>query len=210
MGFLKNLLFPDFCIYCKSIGSPICFNCLKNFEPYYYKRNTSSYVALYHYNSPASFLLKKAKYRNNKHILEHFLQIISPSVLNKTKEEFKKLKNPLLLFVPNSKQDRRVRGYNQAELLANYLAKIFALTTKDWLLQIGKKPKRQSMFKSHKDRWQNVKRIYGFKQEIVIKNQDFILVDDVVTSGATTKTIIKLLLQKKARRVMVWSLFRSY
>ena len=210
MGFFKNLLFPDFCIYCKSVGSPICSNCLENFEPYYYRKANSSFIALYHYNSPASFLLKKAKYRSNKHILEYFLQIISLSILNKTREEFRKLENPLLLFVPDSKQDRRVRGYSQTELLANYLAKIFALTTKDWLLQVGMKPRRQSMFKSHRDRWQNVKGVYGLKPSIVIKNRDFVLIDDVVTSGATTKTITKLLLQKKVRRVMVWSLFRSY
>ena len=214
MGFLNNLLFPHFCLYCWSVGCPICRNCLSKFEPYYLQPKLQALeidktISLYHYNNQASFLLKKAKYRFNKRVLKYFLENVDLQILEQTRLVFKKLTNPILLFVPMIKEDERTRGYNQAELLANFLAKHFNFKVEKYLYK-SKKTKRQSMLVGKSKRWQNVKNVYGIKSNKINQNQDIIVVDDVITSGATIVTIAKLLKTQTNGKVIVWSLFKSY
>lgn len=214
MGFLNNLLFPQFCLYCWSVGCPICGHCLAKFEPYRLEPSLSALeihktISLYHYNNQASFLLKKAKYRFNKRVLEYFLENINTQTLEQTRVVLKKLSNPIFLFVPMTIEDEHIRGYNQAELLAGFLAEHFNFEVKKYLLK-NKKTKRQSMLKNKSKRWQNVENVYRVIPNKINQNQDVVVVDDVITSGATISTIAKQLKTQTKGKIIAWSLFKSY
>jgi predicted amidophosphoribosyltransferase len=106
-------------------------------------------------------------------------------------------------------EDEHIRGYNQAELLAGFLAEHFNFEVKKYLLK-NKKTKRQSMLKNKSKRWQNVENVYRVIPNKINQNQDVVVVDDVITSGATISTIAKQLKTQTKGKIIAWSLFKSY
>ncbi len=63
------------------------------------------------------------------------------------------------------------------------------------------------MLNSVPARQQNVLGVYQLRPEVSIKNQDLIVLDDVITTGATIREAGRVLKQAGARRLIAWSLF---
>lgn len=90
------------------------------------------------------------------------------------------------------------RGYNQADEIARVISK----QSKKPLIQLLRRIKRtpfQSYFKETKKRQANVANVFGLKsvEKNQYKNKHFLLVDDVMTSGATLKEAAKELFKLK-------------
>lgn len=111
----------------------------------------------------------------------------------------------LLVPIPLHPTKFRKRGYNQSALLAQGLAMRLSLPVYDCLICV-KQTKPQVSF-SKDDRKANMADAFMVKPEarnLATKYKTVILVDDVVTSGATLKEAATVL--KKANFVHVWGI----
>jgi ComF family protein len=98
---------------------------------------------------------------------------------------------------------RLERGYNQSALIAKPLAKELALPYQP-LLQRSKRTKQQAKL-SKLERLSNVADAFGSKP----CQGTILLIDDVITSGATTQACVRALLAAGAREVKVAAIARA-
>ncbi len=113
------------------------------------------------------------------------------------------LKTPSILVpIPLHTKKFRKRGYNQARLLADGLAKQFGMPVVDCLDRV-KETKTQVGLTKEK-RQENIKDAFALKGKNASNFPQVFLVDDVATSGATLREAAKVL--KKAGVEKVWGL----
>lgn len=89
-----------------------------------------------------------------------------------------------VVWVPLSRKRRRHRGYDQAELLARRVGELAGLPAMD-ALEKKRDTAVQSRLGKPSERRANVLGAYGVREGAELKGKRVVLVDDVVTSGAT-------------------------
>lgn len=89
-----------------------------------------------------------------------------------------------IVWVPLSKKHRKKRGYDQAELLARRVSELTRIPVLDALEKI-RNTATQSRIEQPAQRRANVLGAYRLRPGAEVKGLKLILVDDVVTSGAT-------------------------
>lgn len=90
----------------------------------------------------------------------------------------------IITWVPLSRARLRQRGYDQAKLLAEALAGHMGLEAKP-LLKKTRNNKAQSGLRDEHARRTNVKGVYALAAETTLEGKRIVLIDDVVTTGAT-------------------------
>jgi competence protein ComFC len=112
-----------------------------------------------------------------------------------------------IIPVPISKKRRQERGYNQAEIIALPLA-----------LSVGKEYAPKALIKvkeahsqiglSYNERLENIKDAF-IADPLLVKNKTILIVDDVITTGATINSCAQALLNSGAKRVFGLSLAKT-
>jgi len=171
-----------------SIGGP-CDHCLKH--PVVFDNAKTVFA----YQYPIDKLIQAAKYHQNLAVLKLLGQLMAQSISIKTKPD-------VLIPVPLHPKSLNERGYNQALELAKIIAHYHQIPLDYNACQCVKKKRKQSTL-SDEERRRNVKGIFQVKQ---IKShwQHIVLVDDVMTTGATLNELAKVFLQAKIKQVEVW------
>ncbi len=115
----------------------------------------------------------------------------------------------LIIPVPLSKKRLAERGFNQAELLAESLAKQTGLTFDKTSLRrkIHTEKSRRGM--DRKSRVESVKNAFEIISPRLIEEQNILLIDDVFTSGATVSNCAKALKKAGAGKVYVLTVARA-
>ena len=90
----------------------------------------------------------------------------------------------VIVWVPLSKQHRKKRGYDQAELLARRVGELAGIPVLDALEKV-RNTETQSRLEKPSERRANVLGAYRVKEGVDLTGKRVVLVDDVVTSGAT-------------------------
>jgi ComF family protein len=90
----------------------------------------------------------------------------------------------LIVPVPLYNSRRRKRGYNQSAKFAEGLSSSLGVPW-DESISIRKSRTSTQTRKSKLDRWENVKDVFGVIATEKISNKRILLVDDVITTGAT-------------------------
>jgi ComF family protein len=106
------------------------------------------------------------------------------------------------VVVPVSLHRRRERerGYNQAALIAKPLAKRLGLYKSVLLTRIRPRPDKHLL--SYEKRWESVRGAFATRPGSQVDNLRVLLVDDVMTSGATLDWCAKTLREAAARSVI--------
>lgn len=107
--------------------------------------------------------------------------------------------------VPLHSSKLREREYNQAQLLAENIAEYFAIPVSKGNLQRCKPTPPQSSLTPEK-RWNNVANAFTLKEPEQFKDKRILLVDDLLTTGATCSEIAKTLNQAQASCVFTLTL----
>lgn len=108
--------------------------------------------------------------------------------------------------VPLHRQRERERGFNQSEILASVVARSSRLPVlrkaltriRATLPQTGKS----------RERARNVRGAFAVGNPEMVKERILLLVDDVLTTGATVNECAKVLMKAGARGVLVYTLAR--
>ncbi len=109
-----------------------------------------------------------------------------------------------LTYIPLDKRRQRYRGYNQSKILAERLADRLKMTSVD-LLERKEQRETQVSAKTKTARRKNVKGVFVVKGGARIPKK-IILIDDVVTTGATVEEATKVLKKAGAREIIVVAL----
>lgn len=113
-----------------------------------------------------------------------------------------------LLPVPLSRQRQRQRGFNQAQMLAQWLGQHLHIAVNSQCLQRIRDTPAQQGLDAHTRR-RNLRQAFRVQQSSLLAGRPVALVDDVLTTGATATCLARLLLQAGASRVDVYCLART-
>ncbi len=108
----------------------------------------------------------------------------------------------LVVPVPLHPYKLRRRGYNQAESFARGLAEALQLPHNGKALYRTMDTATQTR-KNRLDRWENVEQVFQVPKPEAVKDKRILLVDDVMTTGATLEACAVVLLAAGAKEVSV-------
>ena len=108
----------------------------------------------------------------------------------------------IIVPVPLHKYKMRKRGYNQSECFGKGLSESMQLPLKANVLVRSIDTGTQTR-KNRLDRWYNVEQVFQVKHPESIKDKRILLVDDVMTTGATLEACAQAMLTAGASEVSV-------
>lgn len=111
------------------------------------------------------------------------------------------LQYDLVTFAPMSAKSRKVRHYNQAQLLAAEFCDILGVQKllTETVVKIRETPAQEKLSRS--ERKTNLVGCYRIKPDVNVKGKHILLIDDVKTTGATINECAKVLKRAGAARV---------
>lgn len=215
---LIELVYPRLCAACedrlKEHEKCLCLNCHVNlpqthfhnepenpmFKKFWGRTKIEQATALYYFTAKGKTqrLIHNLKYNNQAHIGEITGNILGERMLeNEQHSHFN-----LVIPVPLHKKRFRKRGYNQSDLLAKGIANKLGI---EWSTEILKRitDTATQTKKSRWERWKNVSTIFQVTESADIQNKHILLVDDVMTTGATLEACTEKLLAIEGVKVSV-------
>jgi len=126
-------------------------------------------------------------------------------VLDKEKEV---LTPDVVVPVPLHRQREKERGYNQAALISKPLAKRLRLPHRAVLL-MRTRPRPDKHILSLEERWESVRGAFATRPGSQVDNQRVLLVDDVLTTGATLDACSRALREAGAKSVIGLTVARA-
>lgn len=169
---------------------------------------------LYDYRHPA---IKKSlwlfKYKGKKRLAKVFAEILYDKILEEISElgPLENFRDPVLVPIPLSRRRFRERGYNQAELICreiiafNNLHSGADLNLNTNILFKPQDTEHQARIKDRRQRMKNMRGTFAVKNSAALKGQNIILIDDILTTGATLSEARKVLSGAGARKVIAFT-----
>ena len=114
----------------------------------------------------------------------------------------------IVVPVPLHRQRERERGYNQADLIARPLARRLGLPYRAVLL-MRTRPRPDKQLLSHTERWESVRGAFATRPGSRVDKLRVLLVDDVMTTGATLDACAKALREAGAKSVVGLTVARA-
>lgn len=209
--FLLDLFFPIQCLGCDKDGVWLCQDCLRkikiNFEDKFKQIGSDqnlngTWVVTDYNNLLLTKILHSFKYNFvsdlGLSLAELLIQFLGDKI---SKGEI--LKFDLIIAVPLAKKRKLWRGFNQAEILAQKVSQKFKWPLNSKVI-IRKYHTHPQVGLKAVERLNNVKGIFSVTEQELIKNKKVLLIDDVITTGATMQECAKVLKQAGANEV--WGL----
>lgn len=107
-----------------------------------------------------------------------------------------------IIPVPLHRRKQKQRGYNQSEAFAEGISADLSISVNSRSL-LRKTYTQTQTQKSRWERWKNVQDVFIVENSEMVKGKNIMLVDDVVTTGATLEACVNELLNAGAQRVDV-------
>jgi ComF family protein len=212
------LYFPKNCPACgrplRLFGANICFRCSQNLpethffgapgnpiEKIFYGRLPISAGAAawyFHKNSALQALLFQLKYRSNKEVGLFIGKQMG--ALLAASERFATI--DALVPVPLHPQALSKRGFNQAALICEGIGQVWHKPVFTGAITRTKHTNTQTK-QSRAVRWENMENAFSIKDPTSITGKHLLLIDDVITTGATIEACGKTLLSVKDVQVSV-------
>jgi len=142
-------------------------------------------------------LLHEIKYRDNCDLALWMGEMYADELLQTSRPQV-----DFIIPVPLHRRKQKQRGYNQSEAFAEGLGSKLSVPVCTEFLQRRAFTQTQTR-KSRWERWRNVADVFVVSHPEELKNKIIMLVDDVVTTGATMEACVRVLLNAGAQRVDV-------
>lgn len=216
---LANLFFPELCVTCNNVlyrnEQFLCMACLASMpetgfdtvegnklERMFWGRvRVERAFSFLHFrkHSKVQHLLHELKYGNNP-ALGVYLGRLYGSKLKQSG-----YMPDAVAAIPLHKTKLRKRGYNQSAMFAEGLAMSLQVPhVSDAIVRVKRTDTQTN--KSRFMRWSNVDTVFDVKNENVLKHKHLLLVDDVITTGATIEACVSRLGKVEGSSVSVASI----
>ena len=198
---LQYSLLPTRCVLCQNPGMArldLCSACVEDMPRASNPKKTpyGQLFSGFSYQAPLDELIQGFKF--NEHL--HYGRMLAHLSLT----ELQRVKPMALIPVPLHKSRLRQRGFNQAQVLANFWGKQLAVPVLGNVLHRHRATQVQSSLKAA-ERLPNVSGAFIARGEIPAH---VALIDDVYTTGATCTSAAQALIAHGVQRVDVWCLAR--
>ncbi len=205
---LLDLLFPPKCALCGEHGvHGICANCEKALPwcdtPLHERTGIGTCVAPLRYEDAVRESLLRFKFRGGRGNAEGYGKILSQCVAEHFGGEF-----DLVTYVPVSEKRRRERGYDQTLLLTRETCRAWGVSPVTLLRKTRHTP-AQSTLKTPEERKANVLGVYEAVNTEQITDARILLIDDILTTGATLRECVRVLGEAGAKSVLCATLAAS-
>lgn len=216
-----HLFFPHICIGCGSdlVGRKnfLCIQCLNdlpetNFHPHednpvekiFWGRLPLTNATSHFYFSKGGVmqrLMHQLKYKGNQELGLQLGKIMGAGLKNVQRFSDTEVLIPIPLF--HAKERRR--GYNQSVLICNGLAEILNIPVLEGIVVRIQDTETQTK-KSRTERWKNMEGMFRLENAAAIAGKHVLLVDDVITTGATLEACSSELMKAGCSSVSIATL----
>ena len=208
-----ELIFPDNCLLCRQFLNSrhqrqICCSCEGRLElnPQPFGRQMTPDLftfdhawSVYIYNETAQKLLHSFKYNAKTSLSKTFVPLMIKFI---DRHHIPLNKFDLISPIPLHPVRLRERGYNQSALLSKALSKHYGIAHTENLL-IRQKATHTQTELGAKQRWTNMEGAFRIKNSTDVKNRSIVLIDDLLTTGATLNSAAEILKSAGAAKVAV-------
>lgn len=192
---LLNFLFPEKCLLCRKLladaETDLCHDCRKNAPVFTKAKNRISFVArwtaVWYYKDTVRRSILRYKFYHARSYAPVFGRQLAMKIQSANMEDF-----DILTWVPVSRLRKFKRGYDQAELLARAVARELGVCAVPCLVKV-RHNRAQSGLKEPSQRRANVRGVYKVLAPEVVQDQRILLLDDVLTTGATVSECARVL-----------------
>lgn len=183
---IASLLYPskNQCVICGTYTEKgICMNCFSKInwcKGNFYIEEEKFKVCCYsiaYYSSIIMEMILNLKYKKDFRSGE----ILASYMVEKIMEE--NISCDLITYIPSDKKTLKRRGFNQSEFLAKKIGSTLELPVKGVLIKAKSTKEQKSL--DRENRWINLKESFKLDNKNEIVNKKIILIDDIVTTGAT-------------------------
>ena len=218
---VSNLIFPRLCFGCDQSSVEenefFCVACMTDLpftefekirdnpvEKLFWGRVKASFANstfFYQEETPIQKAIHRLKYDNQPELGLFFGELMGYKLSGLTA-----LHNiDYLIPMPLHPKKEKSRGYNQAALLCRGMSKATGIPCHENFLKRSTHTVTQTQ-KSRIERWENVSDVFGVNNDPAMLGKNILLVDDVITTGASTESCIQTLLDAGIGEVSVSSL----
>jgi ComF family protein len=225
MDKLLNLLFPPICLFCdRSYDELICKDCLNKCR-YIFSRKCIicdkptisgtthhkcrskiapiSSFSIFSYEGVVRKCIKESKYSQKQFMA--LKELTRAGLDSATRAGLTYDERLLVVPIPISKSKMKTRGFNQAEIISKIVCGRFGLRSGTRVMRRYAHTKPQHS-KSRDIRFENTKGVFGVAPGTNVRNAKILLVDDIITSGATMREASKTLYAAGADEIHCFSL----
>jgi len=209
-GIILDVIFQRNCVGCGKTHTSLCKQCISGCE-HSRELKLKWAEAVFSYKDPViRRTLWNIKYRGNTTAIEVLGDALYDVIIAKIYEDALpgNAKIYTLVPIPMSRKNLQKRGYNQSELLARAIHKkdsggVFKIET--GALVKNKWTENQMSIKNRRERLNNIKGCFSVKDDSSIKGSEIILIDDIVTTGATLNEARRALVSAGAKNVIAFT-----
>lgn len=229
---ILTFLFPPSCLACDRWGTYVCLPCVKRVEPVFIdsclqckrKVDNESFIcqrcpqqhqsvqgvlSVNFYNDTMKRIVHELKYRKVSHAFATVGAVSHLESVAKYVAFTRAYPQAVLVPVPLHLRRFHERGFNQASYLARFFSYITELPVREDLVIRWKNTKPLASCKTALERHTEIRDAFRVVNPEAVKDQMVVLVDDVVTSGATVRSLGQTLKTAGAKEVFVFSLARG-
>ncbi len=198
---LLDIIYPpkNSCIICQSpfVGlCPLCKSKIKRVKEF------DGVLSYGYYNGGLKKLILDFKYNKNFVAGSILVDFLCDMIIEN------KIDIDYIVYIPSSKRAIKNRGFNQCEYLAKEINKKLDISICKDIIK-NKYIKEQKLL-SKEERYKNIKGAFSLKTDKNIKNKKILLIDDVMTTGATLYECEKLLKESGALSIKMLTVAKSY
>ncbi len=197
------LLFPPKCVHCGKLladnETDLCTHCRAN-APVFEKSNfrisfVANWTAVWYYNDNVRNGILRFKFSKRRSYANAYGRYLAMKLMTIGKTDF-----DLLTWVTTGRKRKRKRGYDHAELIARSVAKELGVEAIRVLKKI-RNTAPQSTFSTAAQRRANILGAYKVSDPRLVANKRILVIDDIITTGATASECAKTLLTAGAKEV---------
>lgn len=201
---LTAILFPPKCVLCRCLlqkhETDICGRCYRDTPEYIHANIKLSYVArwtaVWYYKENVRKSILRYKFGRARHYAPFYGRVLAMRLLRRQMDQA-----DILTWVPTGRRRIRRRGFDQCALLARSVGQELGMTPVSVLKKIKDTPPQSGM-KSAAQRRANVLGVYQVNEPAQVAGKRILLLDDVITTGATVSECARVLLAAGAKEVI--------
>ena len=215
---LLGFFFPSFCTACKTkladTEKCVCKSCISKIQiadsermerEFHRKFSHSNIISAFQ----SAFVFEKDKeLQDILHALKYYNKFqvgkfLGGLIANQVGEQVKTWNADMIIPVPLHSLKKAERGYNQSELICKGISKVLSIPTKPNVLKRSRYTLSQTTM-TLEERKENVHKAFVMKKKSVTGKR-IIIVDDVLTTGATITECGRVLKENGAEEVYALS-----
>ncbi len=203
LAYIWSLLFPPKCVLCGSVlkdgEQDLCKVCRVE-APLFPNRKRKlqfldSFAAVWYYEKNIRRSLLRFKFYGKRSYAKSYGRLLAMELLNEHPDGF-----DILTWVPISPLRKLRRGYDQVELIAKAVGTELGVEPVPLLKKIRSNPP-QARISGEARRRANVLGVYALREDAAVQGKKIVLLDDILTTGATMGEAARVLLTAGAKEI---------